>query len=260
LPTWFYLFFSHVKLVAPFKQQTSPGASPEVRPIGIGECLRRTITRAVIADRKEVLAGHLLPQQVAVGVPFGIGLLVFGLRAMLEMHPDWVVVKLDLRNAYNEIKRARILQRLLEAETLKDLAPLFWATYGQHPAVILAAPDMPQAHFDSSEGVQQGDRLASACFCVGIHPEVQALDAELLAGGGAARFDMDDGYAVGPPDVVFRAVESLSDAVASLGLDIRWDKCYCYGPSGGLASCDHRPAQFPVGQEPSTMVRSATAS
>ena len=39
------------------------------------------------------------------------------------------------------------------------------------------------------------------------HREVRKLDATLKERGGMARFGMDDGYAVGPPEVVFPALE-----------------------------------------------------
>eukprot|EP00966_Prymnesium_polylepis_P136815 3161268-Prymnesium_polylepis.1 len=42
----------------------------------------------------------LAPQQMAVGVAGGISVLIHGIRVMLEEHPEFVVVRLDLRNAY----------------------------------------------------------------------------------------------------------------------------------------------------------------
>ena len=47
---------------------------------------------------------------------------------------------------------------------------------------------------DSSEGVQQGMALSSLVFCIAMHPELVALDAELSAVGGCARAIMDDVY------------------------------------------------------------------
>ena len=78
------------------------------------------------------MAQHFLPQQVAIGVRSGISLLVFGVRAFLELHPDWVAIKIDIRNAYNEIKRSRVLQRLLHVDIPQDFAPMLWATHFQH--------------------------------------------------------------------------------------------------------------------------------
>ena len=93
-----------------------------------------------------------------------------------------------------------------ESDHLRCLTPLFWATHSVRSAVHLATSGSERAGFDSEEGVQQGSGPASTGFCAGIHPEVQALDFELSAQGGAARFIMDDGYAVGPPELVFEAV------------------------------------------------------
>ena len=110
-------------------------------------------------------------------------------------------MRIDLRNAYNEIKRARVLRRLTAFEVLQDLLPLFMSTYAPKSRISLAAPGLPDADFFSEEGVQQGDAMAGVAFCGGIHPEVCALDSSLRQHGGAARFQMDDGYAIGPAEV-----------------------------------------------------------
>eukprot|EP00973_Karenia_brevis_P005898 804270-Karenia_brevis.AAC.1 len=84
---------------------------------------------------------------------------------------------------------------------------------------------MPEADFLSDEGVHQGDALHSAGFCAAIHDAIKVLDSELAACGGAARFDMEDGYACGPSDVVFSAIARFAAAVADTGLELRTDKC-----------------------------------
>ncbi len=120
LPAWFYYVFCSVKLVAPIKEPAAcPSSAPDVRPLGVGECLRRAITRAVVNDGKPHLASHFWPQQVAVGIESGLTLLIFGVLGLLELHPDWVVVKVDLYNAYQELKRTVALQRTSEAESLR---------------------------------------------------------------------------------------------------------------------------------------------
>eukprot|EP00973_Karenia_brevis_P042117 5830296-Karenia_brevis.AAC.1 len=201
-----------------------------------------------MSNLKPSLAEHFWPQQVAMAIPSGITLLVFGMRSMMELHPEWVIVRLDLRNAYNEIKRASVLQRLLDSPNLQCLAPLFHATHSVSSPIFLAADGLHRAAFDSEEGVQQGDGPASASFCAGIHPEVKALDSELAAHGGAARFIMDDGYAIGPPQAVFAAVRRFGCAVRNLGLELQESKCACYCPAGPGVMTEHRPISFPIGQ------------
>ena len=113
--------------------------------------------------------------------------------------------------------------------------------------IYLASAGLPRADFVSEEGVQQGDGPASMAFCAGIHPEVQGLDAILSEHGGAARFIMDDGYAVGPPAVVFDAVRRFGEAITHLGLELQETKSECYCPAGPDATSTDRPEDFPLG-------------
>ena len=90
-PPWFYAVFTAVKLAAPIKSQPANATeAPDVRPLGVGECLRRAINSALLEDLKPACASHFWPQQVAIGIPSGISLLIFGVRELLEVLPDWV--------------------------------------------------------------------------------------------------------------------------------------------------------------------------
>ena len=103
LPAWFYTVFTAVKAALPTKSPaTVPDAAPDVRPVGVGDCLRRAIHSALVAQHKDVLRQHLWPQHVAIGVPSGMSVLVFGVRLTLEIRPDFMVVRLDLKSAHNE--------------------------------------------------------------------------------------------------------------------------------------------------------------
>ena len=53
---------------------------------------------------------------------------------------------------------------------------------------------------------------------------IKAMDVMLAAAGGAAHFDMDDGYAVGPPEVVFDCINRFAAAVQELGLELQVSK------------------------------------
>ena len=43
-------------------------------------------------------------------------------RMMMEEHRDWVVVKLDVRNAHNEVWRSAVIKALEAEPTLQHLA------------------------------------------------------------------------------------------------------------------------------------------
>jgi len=128
LPAWFYYVFTAVKAMAPIKRPAStPDGAPDVRPVGVGECLRRAIHSAVVSAQRPLLRDHLWPQQIAIGVPNGLSILIFGVRFLLEVHPEWVVVRVDLRNAHNEVKRLALVRRMADAEHMGSLVPLLWA-------------------------------------------------------------------------------------------------------------------------------------
>jgi hypothetical protein len=61
----------------------------------------------------------------------------------------------------------------------------------------------------AEDGTTQGDPEAGGYFGVGWHPQLRQLDRVVSAAGGAARAGCDDLCAVGPPDVVFPALEEF---------------------------------------------------
>ena len=68
-------------------------------------------------------------------MPNGVSLMSCEVRLLLEMRPEFMMVKIDLRNAYNEVKRAAVLRSLQASPQARGLAPLFHATHS-HPAQI----------------------------------------------------------------------------------------------------------------------------
>ena len=95
----------------------------------------------------------------------------------------------------------------------------------------------------------QGSAESSAVFCVGIAPELAALDRELAAVGGAARGDADDVYACGPPGLVFEAVARFAESIErEVGLVMRPEKLLCFSHNVDLFTCPERVAHgVPVG-------------
>ena len=100
--------------------------TPTSRPVCRSD-LRELQTLFQLAQGRpsgQVHAPTLGAQQVAVGIPGGISKLAMGVQLALEAHPHWVAVKIDLRNAHNEIKRSKVLERLCAADSLRDMAPV----------------------------------------------------------------------------------------------------------------------------------------
>ena len=236
-PEWFYFLEGATRVVAPIKP--APGGLraqqpqvPDVRPVGIGDCFRRAVCSAAAAQCKEAAAEYLSPQQVAVGVPSGISVLVHAVRLALEANPGQVVVKCDLKNAFNEVQRATMIDRVLHSP-VKAIAPLLHALYKHNTHIYINKNGgrlRGGAEGDSQEGAQQGCALAAMAFCIAIHPEVLRLDERLRETGGFVICDMDDVYAVGAPDTVFQAVAGFAEDVRAIGLELVPRKSICYSP------------------------------
>ena len=126
----------------------------------------------------------------------GVSTLIFGVRMLLEVRGDFVVVKLDMSNGFNAVSRSVLLRRLGEVPALAHWVPFLHALSGPGSDLLLGRLAMRlfegELRADSSEGTQQGLPPSSMAFSVAIQPELVALDAELAAMGGAARAITDD--------------------------------------------------------------------
>jgi hypothetical protein len=119
-PRWFCLLWSSALLVPLVKSGVNlvpDGADPDVRPVAVGETDLRASTSSMVADTAAEFASVLTPQQVAVGVQGGSSILVHGIRVTMEHHRDFVDVNIDLRYAYNAMRRRTALRRLRMASS-----------------------------------------------------------------------------------------------------------------------------------------------
>ena len=103
MPAWFYALLAVNRLVMPWKKIPPPGEMPDCRPVAVPQTDRVATERALFKSAEAAHAEYLAPQQLGVGVKNGIALLVFGLRELMWMHPEFVFVSLDTRNAHNEL-------------------------------------------------------------------------------------------------------------------------------------------------------------
>ena len=201
-PPWFNKVWNSVSTVPLFKPDGS------IRPVGVKPSFIRTLHKRVVRGNRGVLIDFFEPQQMAVSQAGGAKL-VHSVRMMLEQRRDFVAVKLDIRNAHNEVSRASILEALDNEPSLRHLV---W-----HVATCLA----PHTGLESGgklwgetgEGHSQGDPEAGGCFCVAWHAEVRELDDILRAVGGMAKFGNDDGYDIGPAHVLFPAIAQFAQKV-----------------------------------------------
>eukprot|EP00731_Ephydatia_muelleri_P012448 Em0006g1342a len=154
--------------------------------------------------------------------------IVHGLRSGIEEHQneqDFVVMKIDLRNAFNLVSRQALLDEFPE---LLQLAA--WC-YGQHPLLW-----SPMGTIMSESGVQQGDPLGPLLFCLVLQKVLSAIASDPNC------FDLlfhawyiDDGVIAGPKQAVVQVLSIIQDLGPPLGLVINSSKCELYG------DCDLQP-------------------
>ena len=174
-----------------------PGGS-DLRPIGMGDWLRRVASRAVLAQCSSALAAELAPLQLAVGVRGGCESAAKALQARLDSEPHLVLLSFDIKNCFNAVSRARLFRELAARPKLRQLLPLarllydgessMWYSCESSPTDSGGAADGGEADAAAAvvecggaveilcrEGVQQGCTLGTAFAAVALQPTLEEL-------------------------------------------------------------------------------------
>ena len=185
-----------------------------IRPIACGLTLRRLAAKVAIAKFEPDFLEILLPHQVGVGVPGGAEAVIHAVRAYLsdEHNETKLLVKLDFENAFNTVSRRLILAKV--SQHLPDLYPMIFQSYGAPSHLIYG-----ESFLRSSRGVQQGDPLGPALFCLAIADLVNTLQSEIKP------WYLDDGTLIGNPEAVYEDLERIKEASRETGLKLNSGKC-----------------------------------
>ncbi|KAL2628561.1 hypothetical protein R1flu_013247 [Riccia fluitans] len=90
-------------------------ASGGVQPIAVGEVLYRLVAYSLGFQFRETLVDHFSPLQFGVAMHGGCETIIHGLRATLDLHPGWVCLQVDIRNAFNIVSREALFDELRAA-------------------------------------------------------------------------------------------------------------------------------------------------
>ena len=147
---------------------------PGVRPIGIGETLRRVIGKAVCMATRLDAALVCGSDQLCAGLQMGIEGAIHGMNEMFSTHQDqdsgWGVLLVDAANAFNSLNRAAML---LHARVLwPRCARFLFNTYRGWSVLMLRGSS---TFLYSKEGVTQGDPLSMFMYAVGTLPLIRSL-------------------------------------------------------------------------------------
>ena len=95
----------------------------DVCPVAISEALRRVAARAICLHSRNAFASYFSPIQHGVSTPGGSELILHHVQALLNRNADWMLLKTDVKNAFNSISREAIRRRL--SESFPSLMPHF---------------------------------------------------------------------------------------------------------------------------------------
>jgi hypothetical protein len=105
--------FLSCRLIPLDKWETKEG-KPGVRPIGIGEVLRRLIGKLLVGVIKDDIIEAAGPLQTCSGVRSGIEAAVHGMRKVFEQEDTEAILLVDAENAFNNLNRNAALHNIRE--------------------------------------------------------------------------------------------------------------------------------------------------
>ena len=195
----------------------------DVCPIAIENCIRRLVSKAACLQIKKSMAEYLSPHQYGVATPGGAEMMTHLIQICLQQHPDWVILKLDAKNAFNTVSRQVILTPV--AEKFPQLFPLVSKCYLQ-PSLLTVKVGNYTSYVHSEEGVQQGDPLGSFLFSLALQPIL--LKANRDNSSALTPSYLDDTIILGPQSQVTATYASLKADLSEIGLQLREDKCEAF--------------------------------
>jgi hypothetical protein len=226
-----------------------------VRPICVGEVLRRLVSKLFCGLYKDEAAGFFSPQQVGVGVSGGSEAILHSLSAFVEAFGNdsaYVMLKIDFRNAFNLVSRRDFISRLRESKFTGMCSWVEWC-YS-----VFGDLHLGTSTISSCEGVQQGDPLGPFLFSLslsGITDHIQRLCPSLALNV----WFLDDGTLVGTTTDVRKALGAIIEFGPDMGLFLNLQKCELWWPSLDPTLVADFPADIPrtsgngvlFGREPS---------
>ena len=144
---------------------------PGVRPVGIGEVVRRIIGKAILNLLQDDIRRALGCYQLCVGQRSGCEAAVHALNAIYDDATTEAVLLVDATNAFNSLNRKVAFGNGLRL--CPSLATMLVNTYRCDPYLFIDGETIR-----SREGTTQGDPMAMAMYAIATLPLIQQLEED----------------------------------------------------------------------------------
>ena len=141
---------------------------PGVRPIDIGETIRRIVGKSLSWVLKDVIQETTGPLQVCTGLKSGGEAAIHFIREQFEADSAEAVILVDASNAFNSLNRQVMMHNI--QILIPEFATIAINMY-RVPSKLFVTGEVIM----SSEGTTQGDNLAMSLFAIGTLPILRLL-------------------------------------------------------------------------------------
>ena len=187
-----------------------------LRPIAVGSVYRRLPCRIAAHHVADLLAPEFRPIQLGVGTRLGCEAAVHAAREFMskvtDESPPSVLVKVDVRNAFNSVRRDVMLKAI--HDRCPETYRLAFQAYSAPTPLHIGDYTIP-----SRCGVQQGDPLGPVGFSLAIDDCARSMKSLLNV------WYLDDATLAGPVGAVVEDLISLQSQLPELGLELNSAKC-----------------------------------
>jgi hypothetical protein len=141
---------------------------PGVRPIGIGEILRRIIGKAVVHLLRDDILEACGVTQLSGGQPAGIEAIIHAMRELFSSMATDGILLIDAKNAFNTLNR---LTALLNIRFICPPISMILINFYRCPARLFCG----KAELSSEEGVTQGCPFGMVMYALGTVNFIKAV-------------------------------------------------------------------------------------
>ncbi|XP_063617938.1 uncharacterized protein LOC134790882 [Cydia splendana] len=199
-----------------------------VRPIAVGSTLRRLASKIAVRYIISKLKPLFEPVQLGFGIKGGCEAAVHALRTYLSNSPCDVLVKIDVRNAFNSVNRDTLLTEI--KNNIPEIYNYLLHCYDD-PTNLIYRENV----LSSEVGCQQGDPLGPAIFSLAINPIIQKLKSKFNV------WYLDDGTLGGDLESVLSDLSTIKSKFETIGLELNYSKCELFINNTSLNFSDIKP-------------------